>query len=245
MSESVVPLMRAPVAEPLRRGVPADAPRGAGVPALPVLRSPLGERLSGHAQTAADRAGVMVAEWPHVACIVLRGRADDRAFVEAAARVLCVSLPATPSTLTAGTRHVVLWMSPDEWWVLLPRDARDAVFLSLRTALAGVFAQVVDASGSLTCLRLAGPEHITVLRHLSPYDFEAMPLGRCVSTVMPKAFVTVVRTDGDGVMLLFRRSFADWVWRLVERSALPYGLAVCRPHQLPAAHFSALLSNNS
>jgi sarcosine oxidase, subunit gamma len=206
MSESMVPLMRTPVAEPLRRGVPAEAPRDAGVAAVPVLRSPLGERLSGRKQTAPEQAGVKVAEWPHVACIVLRGRADDRAFVEAAAQVLGVALPTAPSTLVAGARHVVLWMSPDEWWVLLPRAARDSMIQSLLAAFAGVFAQVVDASGSLSCLRLAGPEHITVLRHLSPYDFEAMGQDRCVSTVIPKASITVVRTDAHGVMLVFRRS---------------------------------------
>jgi hypothetical protein len=39
--------------------------------------------------------------------------------------------------------------------------------------------------------------------------------------------VTVLRDD-DGVPLLFRRSFADWIWRLVERSSKPCGVAGLR-----------------
>ena len=104
--------------------------------------------------------------------------------------------------------------------------------------------KVLDNSGSLASLHLAGPQHVTLLRHLSPYDFESLGIGGCVSTVLPKAGVTVLRGDDDGVLLLFRRSFADWIWRLVERSAEPYGLALCAPQELPAPGFAALLAGS-
>jgi sarcosine oxidase, subunit gamma len=52
--------------------------------------------------------------------------------------------------------------------------------------------------------------------------------------------VTVLRGDDDGVLLLFRRSFAEWVGRLVDRSSKPYSLAVGVPHDLPAQGFAAL-----
>lgn len=98
----------------------------------------------------------------------------------------------------------------------------------------------LDRRGCSPCLHVAGPQHVTLLRHLSPYDFGTLGIGRCVSTVVPKAGVTMLRGDDQGVLLLFRRSFADWIWRLVERSAKPYGLAVCAPHDLPAPAFAAL-----
>jgi len=38
----------------------------------------------------------------------------------------------------------------------------------------------------------------------------------------------VIRLDTDGVFVVFRRSFADYVWRLLRRAAQPYGFAVCK-----------------
>jgi sarcosine oxidase, subunit gamma len=206
-----------------------------------ILRSPLGEHF---AQLSApgerERAGIRVAEWAHLGCLVLRGRADDSAFHVAVQGVLGMALPRQPSTFIAAAHSIALWISPDEWWLLLPRERRDATLAALHGATTGLFAQVLDNSGSLACLHLAGPQHVTPLRHLSPYDFESLGIGGCVSTVFPKASVTVLRGDDDGVLLLFRRSFADWIWRLVERSAEPYGLARCAPSDLAAPGFAAL-----
>jgi sarcosine oxidase, subunit gamma len=151
-----------------------------------------------------------------------------------------VALPTQTSTFAATAHTVTLGISPDEWWLLAPRVARDGLIPALRHATMGLHAQVADNSSGLACLHLAGAQHVTLLRHLSPYDFDLLKVGRCVSTVFPKAGVTVLRGDDEGVLLLFRRSFADWIWRLVERSAKPYGLAVCAPHELLAPGFPAL-----
>ena len=205
------------------------------------LRSPLGEHFARPSPPdERERAGIRVAEWAHLGCLVLRGRADDEDFHAAVQGVLGAGLPRRPSTFVAAAHSVALWISPDEWWLLLPRERRDATLAALSSTTAGLFAQVLDNSGSLACLRLAGPQHVTLLRHLSPYDFESLAVGRCVSTVFPKAGVTVLRGDDDGVLLLFRRSFADWIWRLIARSAQPYGLALCAPQDLPAPGFAAL-----
>ena len=211
----------------------------------PMLRSALADCLPAPSSPDAQaRAGVRVAEWPNIACIVLRGRADDASFLRAVQAACGVTLPTQPSTWSATANTVALWISPDEWWLLAPRVARDGLVIALRQATAGLHAQVADNSGSLACLRVAGPQHVMLVRHLSPYDFESLGVGRCVSTVFPKAGVTVLRGDDDGVLLLFRRSFADWIWRLVERSAKPYGLAVCAPQDLPAPGFAALRADS-
>ena len=211
----------------------------------PLLRSPLGEHFARPSSPdERESAGIRVAEWAHLGCIVLRGRADDSAFHAAVQGVLGVALPRQPSTFVTSAHSIALWISPDEWWLLLPREQRDATLAALRSATAGLFAQVLDNSGSLACLHLAGPQHVTLLRHLSPYDFESLAIGGCVSTVFPRAGVTVLRGDDSGVLLLFRRSFADWIWRLVERSAAPYGLALCAPRDLPAPGFAVLRADS-
>ncbi len=208
----------------------------------PVLRSPLAqvfERLDPPAQAA--RAGVQVAEWADVACLVVRGHRDDDVLMAAVASVFNLNLPLRPSTWVATDGAVALWMSPDEWWILLPRVTRDVMMHQLARLLEGRFCQLVDISGSFSCLRLAGPDALTVLRHLSPYDVQAMPTDACVSTVVHKAQLTLVRTDDQGIMLIVRRSFAPWIWRLITAGARPYGLARCAPAQLPAGPFSTLL----
>lgn len=208
----------------------------------PVLRSALADCLPAPSDPAVRaRAGVRVAEWPNVACIVLRGRADDAAFVRAVQAASGVALPLEPCTFATTANTLALWISPDEWWLLAPRVARDGLVTALRQASAGLHAQVVDNSGGVALLRVAGPEHLRLLRHLTTYDVESLAVGRCVGTALPKATWTIVRTDDAGVLLLFRRSFADWVWRLVERSARPYGLAVCAPHELPVAGLPTLV----
>lgn len=207
----------------------------------PVLRSALADCLPAlSSPEVRAQAGVRVSECPNIACIVLRGCANDNALLSSVQAACGVALPMQPGTFSTTANTVVLWISPDEWWLLAPRVARDGLVTALRQATAGLHAQVADNSGGIACLNLAGPQHVMLLRHLSPYDFESLGIGRCVSTVVPRAGVTVLRGDDQGVLLLFRRSFADWIWRLVERSARPYGLAVCAPHELPAPGFAAL-----
>ena len=206
------------------------------------LQSPLhGFDLRSQARAPAAADGVVASEFAHLAYLVVRGRADDAAFMAQAQGVIGAPLPAVPLTVQRTATGAALWQAPDEWMLVVPRSSRDSLVASLTTALAGAFAQLVDVSGGFTTLRLAGREHVRLLRHLGPYDFERLRVGRCVGTVMSKATVTVLRTDESGVLLVFRRSFADYVWRLVERNARPYGLCIVTPQRCADPLFAPLL----
>ncbi len=207
---------------------------------MPELRSPLAHLPLGPATR--EPAALTAAELPDLGYLVLRGRQDDAAFMAATAAVLGAPLPVRPRSVLRCAAGVVLWQSPDEWWLLCARDQRDGLLQGLQAALAGCFAQVVDNSGGFTSLRVAGLPHLQLLRHLTPYDVEALPHGDCVSTVVSKASMTILRSDPAGVALVFRRSFADYLWRLVERSARPYGLRLVEARQCPDAFLSPLLS---
>ena len=203
------------------------------------LRSPLS-----HLQPATGRgeAGLLAAELPNLGYLVLRGRADDAAFMSGVAAVLGAPLPTKPRAVVRCAAGVVLWQSPDEWWLLCARAQRDRLVAALEQALQGCFAQVADNSGGFTALRISGAQHMRLLNHLSPYDFGALPVGACVSTVVSKASFTVLRSDAQGVSLVFRRSFADYVWKLVERNARPYGLQLTDARQCPDPLLSPLLA---
>jgi sarcosine oxidase subunit gamma len=207
-----------------------------------LLQSPLHHLgLTARSRPATAGDGVLLCEFTHLGYIVLRGKAGDAAFMAGAAGVLGAPPPGTPMTVLPCAAGVLLWVSPDEWLLVCRRSERDALLGALIAALAGVHAQVVDNSGGLTALRLAGPQHLRVLRHLGPYDFERLAVGRCVATVMSKTGVSVVRSDDAGVLLIVRRSFADYAWRLLERAARPYGLCITETQASTDPLFTPLL----
>lgn len=203
------------------------------------LRSPLS-----HLQPAVGRsdAALTAAELPHLGYLVLRGRADDVTFMSSVAGVIGAPLPTQPRAVLRCTAGVVLWQSPDEWWLLCARAQRDRLLAALESALQGCFAQVADNSGGFTAMRISGAPYLRLLNHLGPYDFHSLPLGQCVSTVISKASFTVLRSDAHGVTLVFRRSFADYIWKLIERNARPYGLRVTVARHCPDPLLSPLLS---
>jgi sarcosine oxidase subunit gamma len=188
--------------------------------------------------TASDR--VVLSELPHLGYIVLRGKADDSAFMQAVANVLGQPLPTQPMACVPTAAGAVLWVSPDEWLLVCKRSSRYALLAALTGALQEVFAQVVDNSGGLTAMRIAGPDHMLLLRQLGPYNYEGLAVGRCASTVVSKTGLTVARTDEAGVVVVFRRSFADYTWRLLERTAHAYRPCITRPDMCADPVFTPL-----
>ncbi len=183
---------------------------------------------------------VVMSELGNLGYLVLRGKASDPAFMQAVAGVLGQALPTQPMTVLSTASGAVLWVSPDEWLLVCKRSAKGGLLTALTGALQDVFSQVVDNSGGLTALRLAGPDHMLLLRQLGPYDYESLAVGRCVSTVASKTGFTVARTDEAGVVIVFRRSFADYTWRLLERSARPYQACISSPAQCADPVFTPL-----
>lgn len=204
------------------------------------LRSPL-HHLTTTTTGKPGQVGLQAAEQPNLGYIVLRGHATDAVFMQGVAAVLGSPLPTRPRAMQVCAAGVILWQSPDEWWLLCARAQRDRLVGELERVLQGCFAQVVDNSGGFTSLRLTGAQHMRLLAHLSPYDFDSLPVGDCVSTVVSKATFTVMRSDTQGVTLVFRRSFADYLWALLDRTARPYGLQVSDASQCADALLQPLL----
>lgn len=198
----------------------------------PYMQSPLHAfDLPSRAVAQDDRHGVWTNELPLRGYLTLRGQGSDAAFRDAVANVLGQPLPTQPSSYSHGPSGTLLWISPDEWLLSGERSTVKSLIPALESALKGQHVQVVDNSGGYTQVYLTGRHAVTLLRHLGVYDFEQVTVGRAVSTMLTKANVTVYRLEEGGLHLVFRRSFADYVWRLIERAAIPYGLGIC---SLPA-----------
>jgi len=175
--------------------------------------------------------GVYVQDQPDLGVIIIRGLVSDEAFLQRSALALGLNLPRTPSSTVSHEQLTALWISPDEWWILCPASQTNEHINRLNTNLAGLFVQIIDHSSGVGALRLSGGDHLLMSRHLCPYPVENMRIGQCVSTVFPKANVTLARLNTASTLLISRRSYAQWIAELVMRSARPYGLAL-----LPSNH---------
>jgi sarcosine oxidase subunit gamma len=198
----------------------------------PYAQSPLHDfGLPAKARRPDGSCGVWMNELALLGYVIVRGDAQDPAFIRAVRSVLGIALPTVPGTVTPFTNGVALWQAPDEWLLVCARSARHICIAGLEAALSDMHAQVVDNSGGLTMVYLTGAQQVTLLRHVGVYDFEALVPGRLASTVCGKATLTVFRHDDQGIFLIFRRSFADYVWRLLSKAARPYGLGIAALEQ--------------
>ena len=167
--------------------------------------------------------------------IYLRGVAGDAAFTQEVAAVLGGNIPTQPKQTAYTQQAAILWLSPDEWLLVCSYAEKNTLLHKLQDALKGVYAQVVDNSGGFMLMRINGTEATTVLRHISPYNFEALQTGQCVQTVAKKTTVVVVKVAENDCAFIFRRSFADYLWRILQKTAKPYSYALQKEWQFEDA----------
>ena len=162
---------------------------------------------------------------------IVRGDARSRRLADAIASVLGLELPAIPNTVVSGTAHDALWCGPDEWLVVskikMDPDMRqdDGAPLplerSLRPLLAGEFATVVDVSSGYTSLHLMGARARGVLLKGCPLDLhpDVFTMGACARSHYFRAGILLRPIDAEAFELVVRRSFADYVSRMLLDAA--------------------------
>ena len=187
--------------------------------------TPLARQLAAH-PAPNGAAGITASEWPQSAIHILRGKPEDSAYLTAAENALGVALPTAPRQSAAKDALTILRLSPDEWLLKSPWQEQTALATRLQRALANQHAQLVDNSGGYTGLELRGDAVETVLRHLTPYPVENLAAGEVIGTVMEAAHITLHKHGATHYSLIIRRSFADYVWKLLAKASRPYGLAV-------------------
>jgi len=175
------------------------------------------------AQTAdARRLGII--ERPFLDLAVLRGNARSPDFAKALERTLGTAPPLAPNTVAHGHRHLLVWMGPDEWWLQSLAPARPELEQTLRPVLQGLSACVVDVSSGYTVLELSGEHARDVLAKGCPLDLHPRVFGpgQCAQSHYFKAGVMVRALDEGGVEVVVRRSFADYVGRMLLEAGREY-----------------------
>lgn len=192
----------------------------------PVMRSPLHHfGLVERQASMHNGCGVWANEKSLLGYISLRGNSNLPAFLTKVNAALGVALPTQPCTIQAADWGSILWISPDEWLIVCERAQRQPLQQALETALSGIHSQVVDNSGGYTWVALQGTRIVDLLRHCTVYDVENLTAGHVVGSTFGKLSTFIVRNH-EGFHLVLRRSFADYIWRYLERSAAPYGFGI-------------------
>jgi sarcosine oxidase subunit gamma len=111
-----------------------------------------------------------------------------------------------------------LTLGPDEWFLLAPEGDRDAIAIAFAALGLGVPHSLVDVGHRSVTIRIGGPGARDALNSGCPLDLSAIPIGGCTRTVFHKAEIILLRLDADEFRLEVVRSFADYVWSMLERA---------------------------
>lgn len=171
--------------------------------------------------------GVVLREDALLGHLNLRGNAQDPEFVAGVAKALGLALPLAPCSSAQNDDTTILWLSPDEWIILVVGGKEEDTEASLRANLTGHFA-VSDVSGGQTILELSGDDCIKVLQKSTGYDvhLDNFPVGKVVGTTFAKSSAHIRRTGEQSFQLVIRRSFSDYVWLWLQQSSKEYGLRI-------------------
>lgn len=163
----------------------------------------------------------------HMAVVNLRGNSQDPAFVHAVQQALGLALPVSACTTLANQRLRLVWVGPDDWFVLGPQGEQAALVAALRLALGDQHAAVTDVSSGYFVVSLEGPSARDLLAQGCPMDFHpsAFHADQAATTHFYKVGITLWRTAAPpNFELLVRRSFIDHFWQLVMAGSREFGI---------------------
>lgn len=148
----------------------------------------------------------------------LRAKADA---VTELSQALDISLPQTPKTSTTSALRAALWLGPDEWLVIDQGES------NLMEACASVTAahSATDVSHRNVAITVSGEGAEATLNAGCPQNLslDAFPVGACSRTLFGKAEVVLLRVTEDTFRVECWRSFADYVFGLLEEGAQDAG----------------------
>jgi sarcosine oxidase subunit gamma len=174
----------------------------------------------------------LLAGWRTGLSIVnLRGNGEDPLFCAAVSQALGLELPVRPCTSHANAVHRLVWVGPDDWFVIGPKGQAAAIATLLRQALAGQHHAVTDVSSGYTVLQLSGTPVRQVLAQGCPLDLHPRQFGpgSSAGSLFFKASVWLWQTDNVPVYeMLVRSSFKGYVWLMLERATQACGLVTHR-----------------
>jgi sarcosine oxidase subunit gamma len=180
-------------------------------------------------KNAGSNVGITLGEIAHRAIINIRGNANDAAFTAAVKTATGVDLPIVANTVTPAGDVRLIWLGPDEWWVVASDAHRAGLIDGLRQAFAGQHTNVTDVSESRTVIAMTGPAAREVLARGISLDLHprAFGPGQCAQTSLSRTNVVLHQTDNaPSYEIYVLKSFSDYLWRWLGLIAEDFGMAV-------------------
>ncbi|MBD1593935.1 sarcosine oxidase subunit gamma [Arthrobacter sp. S1_S22] len=168
-------------------------------------------------ETGSVRGVVELSEVAFLTMVGLRVNRDS----DAGQRIAAVTggLPAACGGVAGSGETSVLWLGPEEFLVVAPREAHESLggglLQALREALGGGAGQMVDLSANRTTFELTGPRARAVLEKGCSLDLHPRVLkaGTALSTEVGNIPVVLWKTGEETFRLFPRASFADFLGR--------------------------------
>ncbi|QCI65269.1 sarcosine oxidase subunit gamma [Phreatobacter stygius] len=154
---------------------------------------------------------------PDAAKLVFRGRPPA---VATADQAFGLALPREACRFNAKGGRTAFWLGPDEWLLQAAGEDPAVLFDGLGQALLGARHSLVDVSHRSDAFSLSGSKSAYVLNHGCPLDLSAaaFPVGMCTRTLIGKATVMLSRPEPDRFHVDVWRSFAPYVWQLLDEA---------------------------
>jgi len=185
--------------------------------------------LNALANQSGTGGGITLGESAHRAIINIRGDATDSAFTAAVKNATGCDLPLAANTVATAGDIRILWLGPDEWWVVGTDARRAGLIDGLRNAFAGQHTNVTDVSESRTIITISGPASRDVLARGISNDLHprAFGPGQCIQTSLSRANVLLHQTDNaPSYEIYVLKSFSDYLWRWIGLIAEDFGMVV-------------------
>jgi sarcosine oxidase subunit gamma len=173
--------------------------------------------------------GITLGESAHRAIINIRGDAAASAFIAAVKAATGCDLPLAANTVAMAGDVRILWLGPDEWWVVGTDARRAGLIDGLRNAFAGQHTNVTDVSESRTVITITGPASRDVLARGISNDLHPRALGpgQCIQTSLSRTNVLLHQTDNaPSYEIYVLKSFSDYLWRWIGLIAEDFGMTV-------------------
>lgn len=151
-------------------------------------------------------------------------RATDEAAIGRAGETFGVALPREACRSATSGGRTALWLGPDEWMLTAIGEDGAHVVAQLEGALGDLACALVDVSDRSLAFAIEGPLVETVLAAACPLDLAlaAFPVGMCTRTVLAKSEITLRRTGETVFAIDVWRSFAPYVWGVLDEARREY-----------------------
>ncbi|MCY3858387.1 MAG: sarcosine oxidase, gamma subunit family protein [Gammaproteobacteria bacterium] len=121
----------------------------------------------------------------------------------------------------------VCWLGPNRWLVF-ERSRDEGASVSDKGSRLPSEISFVDTTGNYSVFSLSGSSVKRLLQKSCAYDFHesVFHTNSCVLTTFAKTQGLVVANENDGVELIVRRSYSDYVYRWIVDATREFGLAI-------------------